>query len=537
MKIGLDYGTSTTLVSLIRDDLPNAKPSLFPLGPNRGGYKQWSIPSLIAIDRKGALSYGYDAEQVSNGRSETILLRSLKRCLACTPENINGNHGCLNQANKRYCDGNRRFDLFGHENRVTIEHLIGGFVDHILELLPSDPSKLSVSVPAIYGAEPRRTVLEVILNHTKFARNAGRDLRLDLVNEPTAAILAHSSNSNSDPDGIYAVCDVGGGTTDIVIFEKKGQQLFLFNPGGLPIGGDDVDLTLLTALQERDHGRVRKIDQSMALAEVRRAKEALTALSSVTIFGHGLSREEFDAIIDAPVLKPILNCVGGEIKKVFDLYKPFHETQKPFYMQKVYLSGGGSKIPRLKQVLENGLSHFQPKVDMITDSIFREDFPIVAVALGASTKSDLLQDTVQYMLPYSIQIQIDGKRAEIKLDGKKAPMVPMYSQLPLKFEFSRSRGSNIQILAVDTNDHDRVVSDLTDELVSTKDTGEVLLWDLISDRSYFEIKIDKYNIMRVSAFSAAGERGRPFNLPWQGGIEAPGFEKFRRQWRRAHGYD
>ena len=55
-----------------------------------------------------------------------------------------------------------------------------------------------------------------------------------------------------------------------------------------------------------------------------------------------------------------------------------------------------------------------------------------------------------------------------------------------------------------------------------------------SNSNYFDVFIDKYNIMRVTAKYLHGPPNRPFRLPWQGGIETALFNKYRKQWRKNH---
>ena len=82
MKLGIDYGTTTTLLSFSEDNITNSK--LIDIGGKRTGYMRSSIPSTVAVDKNKKIHIGYEAEKLSKKNpAEYILLRSLKRCLSC----------------------------------------------------------------------------------------------------------------------------------------------------------------------------------------------------------------------------------------------------------------------------------------------------------------------------------------------------------------------------------------------------------------------------------------------------------------------
>ena len=88
-----------------------------------------------------------------------------------------------------------------------------------------------------------------------------------------------------DSDGIYAICDVGGGTTDIVVFEKKDTSYFLFKPTGIKVAGDDIDNVLMNHLCPGS--QQSSFERDNVLMAIHRAKEFLTGSKEVTVFWWG----------------------------------------------------------------------------------------------------------------------------------------------------------------------------------------------------------------------------------------------------------
>lgn len=248
--------------------------------------------------------------------------------------------------------------------------------------------------------------------------------------------------------------------------------------------------------------------------------------------GSFLFRGEFEKIIE-PVLGKIVEALRKEIKNVFNAYKPYRETGKEFKLMKIYLSGGGSKIPLLKDLIcqDQAIRSLEPDVDFVRNDelypIYKEDLPIVVVALGTSMPKSGISDAIQYMLPYAIHIIIGNNREE---------KVPIYTELPVEFDIYTPQRVKIEIIAFDPNNPATPIYNLTDGLVSNVETGETLLSRFLQKFNSFNIKIDKYNIMRVATVGLPRQMVRPFQLPWQGGIETALFDKYRREWRRKHGY-
>ncbi len=443
MKLGIDYGTTTTLVSFSEGDITSSK--LIDIGGNRTGYMRSSIPSSIAVDKSGNIHIGYKAEELFEEKpNDIVLLRSLKRCLSCERKYNENIDNCWNPINLPHCHGDQKLKIFAEY--VNVSDLVHRFIIKTLNLPTIKPllkakslETVGLSVPALFGSKARYKTYDLLL---QIFRDT---VDIDIINEPTAAIIACQERMLEDEDGIYAILDIGGGTTDIVIFEKMDRSYFLFKPSGLRVAGDDVDDAIIKSLFKQDFRS--HSEKNSAISEVRRAKELLMELKEVTISGNKLSRENFENII-RPVLDKIVSGLWSEIKKVFDTYKPTSLTRKNFKLEKIYLSGGGSKIPILKDLIKNHpkINALEPKISFVQNDelyrIYRDDIPIVAVAYGASMPKNRISDSIQHMLPYAIYTSVGNLREEV---------LPIYQELPAEFRVHNSNNERIQVFAVDPN--------------------------------------------------------------------------------------
>ncbi len=74
---------------------------------------------------------------------------------------------------------------------------------------------------------------------------------IDIVNEPTASALAYGL-ARSEENGILLVYDLGGGTFDVTVIEKRGQEFItLATDGDVELGGKDWDERLVNFLAEK----------------------------------------------------------------------------------------------------------------------------------------------------------------------------------------------------------------------------------------------------------------------------------------------
>ncbi|HUU91114.1 MAG TPA: Hsp70 family protein [Phycisphaerae bacterium] len=135
---------------------------------------------------------------------------------------------------------------------------------------------------------------------------------LDIVNEPTASALAYGLTKAGD-DGVILVYDLGGGTFDVTVIEKKGNEFItLATDGDVELGGKDWDERLVNHLSDRFRREFsddpREDPQALAYLWIS-AEEAKKTLSRrektnvpVSYKGHWgnyeVSREDFESLTE-----------------------------------------------------------------------------------------------------------------------------------------------------------------------------------------------------------------------------------------------
>jgi len=77
---------------------------------------------------------------------------------------------------------------------------------------------------------------------------------LDIVNEPTASALSYGLAEHGE-DGVILVYDLGGGTFDVTVIEKRGHEIItLATDGDVELGGKDWDERLVNYLADAFRG-------------------------------------------------------------------------------------------------------------------------------------------------------------------------------------------------------------------------------------------------------------------------------------------
>src|SRR6185436_1279528 len=162
-----------------------------------------------------------------------------------------------------------------------------------------------ITVPAYFDEAQRQATKDA-------ARIAGLNV-LRLLNEPTAAALAYGLDNN--PEGIYVVYDLGGGTFDISILRlNRGVFEVMATAGDSALGGDDMDHAIAAWIMQQaripddaDHRQLRRL-----LRDARAAKEALTDAAQTALavehWRGTLTRDHLNALIDPLIDKTLAPC-------------------------------------------------------------------------------------------------------------------------------------------------------------------------------------------------------------------------------------
>ncbi|WP_282827539.1 Hsp70 family protein [Gulosibacter sediminis] len=362
MRLGIDFGTTRTLVALVdRGNYPviGVEDAL--------GDPHEHIPSVVALagDR---MVCGWDALAQPGAHA-----RSFKRLLgtadasAGTPVPI------------------------GDETRPLGE-VLAAFAAHVVEQLRQHPLvrdreaagdrdlEAVVGVPANAGNAQRLLTLDA------FAR-AGVHV-LALVNEPSAAAFEYSHrhartlNSRRTDVVIY---DLGGGTFDASLVRIDGAEHEVRMTSGDPhLGGDDFDERLvgLALGTGEDLSTLPNAERERLLEEARTAKERLTPQTRRLL----LERGDDDVIVlvsdfneaatplierTIAVMAPNMAASGAESGDLSDSD-----------IAGIYLVGGASALPLVPRLLRERFGR----------RVHRSPYPAASTAIGLAIAADAKSD-------------------------------------------------------------------------------------------------------------------------------------------------
>ncbi|HEY4220450.1 MAG TPA: Hsp70 family protein, partial [Myxococcota bacterium] len=399
MKLGIDFGTTRTLVATV--DRGNYPVVSF---IDDDGDAHEHFPSVVAA-KDGALLYGFDA--LTAAKAGAPLVRSFKRALASA--DVNG------------ADPVRVGDV-----EARLIDVLTGFLQALAEAVRK---KSNV-------ARKKHGELEAVVAVPAHAHGAQRFLTLDafrragfvvkaMVNEPSAAGFEYSHRQGrtlSSKRTRVVVYDLGGGTFDASLVKVDASAVSTSTAGihhevlataGLNrLGGDDFDEILCKlALGAAGVSHLDPLARAQLLDQCREAKERLTPQSrriplEVPLRGSvgdtaalvSIGVEEFydaaaplvDATLDA--MRPLLLRLDAD--KISDLSEETAEGEpvdvsidEPGALMSgeeladiagIYLVGGGSGLPLVPRALKERFGR----------RVHRSPHPAASTAIGLAIAAD-----------------------------------------------------------------------------------------------------------------------------------------------------
>ncbi len=366
--IGIDFGTTNSLCAWLDGERPT-------IIPNARGSR--STPSVVASTAKGEILVGESAKNQAYVNPENTIT-GIKRLL--------GSENVMQMGGKSWRPVEIIALVLGSLKRDT-EQYLGQHVERAV-----------ITAPAHFSDRERRSLAEA-------GRLAGLDV-IRIVNEPTAVALARAwetslrvhdnapihAGSRTGPrvgkPALVLVYDFGGGTFDVTVLSRDGTDCrVLASRGDGRLGGADLDRELrrLAVAHFKVEGLDLEADRflSQQLAEAaERAKielsereEASIALAFAAAGGKilhpsfDLKRSDLEAIA-LPYIERSIDLVEKALRDagvaIGDL-------------DSLVLSGGSSRIPLVRRMLEEKLS-LKPEGGVNPEEI---------VALGAAVWASL----------------------------------------------------------------------------------------------------------------------------------------------------
>ena len=366
LAVGIDLGTTNSLVASIRNSVPECL-------PDEAGLTM--LPSAVHYGDGGAVTVGAAALS-HRGEDALNTITSVKRFMGRSVADLRDESSARYSFTTPSGDGKGTLKINTRHGAMSPMEVSADILRSLKERaeqsLGGPLYGAVITVPAYFDDAQRQATKDA-------AKLAGLNV-LRLLNEPTAAAVAYGLEQKTE--GTYLIYDLGGGTFDVSILRlTRGVFEVLATAGDTHLGGDDFDAVL--AKYAFDTWALTRAlspaGQANLNAASRIAKETLTTghVAEVKVdWGCGFSstaettREKF-----VELTQPLLDRTMSAVKRTMRDAK-----LKPDAIDGVVLVGGATRMPQVRAALE---AHFgkPPLATMNPDEV---------VALGAAIQADQL---------------------------------------------------------------------------------------------------------------------------------------------------
>jgi len=361
--IGIDLGTTNSLVAYVRDGRPVAI---------RDCDQEVLLPSVVRYEERGRPVVGRLAKTTAADYPVDTIV-SVKRFMGRggdDPETRRLGPYTFVPAK----EGEANVVRFQVDGKVVTPVEVSAEILRTLREWAEDELRsvggAVITVPAYFDDAQRQATKDA-------GRLAGLDV-LRLLNEPTAAALAYGLEKRTH--GTYAVYDLGGGTFDITILLLEDGVFQVRSTGGdSALGGDDMDRALAdlclerSGLTDKEKRPPRVVRHALDVA--RAAKHALTEALEVDaeiVPGKRVrvTRYELESLV-----APLLERTGAACRRALK-----DAGLKADALDGVILVGGATRVPAVRAYVSK-LFGKEPLSDIDPEEV---------VALGAAVQADLL---------------------------------------------------------------------------------------------------------------------------------------------------
>ncbi len=363
--IGIDLGTTNSLVARVRDDKP------FVISDCN---QEKLIPSVVHYDARGRVIVGRDAMRLGpEFPRETIV--SVKRFMGRGADDPETRRlGPYEFASPNSPEEAKTVRFLVRGKAVTPVEVSAEILKALRQLAEDELRSVGgvvITVPAYFDDAQRQATKDA-------GKLAGLDV-LRLLNEPTAAALAYGLESKKN--GLFAVYDLGGGTFDITILLLDNGVFQVRSTGGdSALGGDDMDRALATRILA-DLGAPADPPRELvrlALDTARKIKHGLTDAPQVEAeieVEDGtrkitITRDEFETLVTQ-----LVDRTGVACRRALR-----DAGVSPAELDGVILVGGATRVPLVRRYVEK-LFGKSPLTDIDPEEV---------VALGAAIQADIL---------------------------------------------------------------------------------------------------------------------------------------------------
>lgn len=392
MKIGIDLGTTNSLVSFYGDKGPK-------IIPNRLGERL--TPSVVTVDEDGTVFVGKTAKE--RGAMRPDLTASLfKRSMG---------------TEKAFVLGDRTFRA-----EELSSFILRALKEDAESYLGETVSEAIISVPAYFNDIQRKA--------TKRAGELAGLTVERIINEPTAAAIAYGLQERADHTR-FLVFDLGGGTFDISILERYGSIMEVRAIAGDNfIGGEDFTRVLMGMMLHKNKIEEADLTEKERLHVMRQAEICKLGFSDGqqskmkctidgAIYEENFSLDEYEQncqILLARIRKPVERSLKDANVRLADI-------------DEIVLVGGATKLPIVRGFAGRIFGRI-PGTGIDPDE---------AVAVGAAVQCAMkerneavrevvLTEVCPYTLGTSVVVQRMGNMAE---SGHFLPIIERNTVIPV----------------------------------------------------------------------------------------------------------
>ncbi len=416
--IGIDLGTSTTEVAVLKD----GKPMMI---LNLEG--QVITPSVVGINQEGQYVFGEQAKAQFLLEPENTVIE-VKRKIG---------------TGERISMGDREY------TPVELSAMLLAYVkSYAEEFLGEEINRAVISVPAYFDELKRQETVQA-------GEKAGFTVER-IINEPTAAALSYGIEHMEEESHIL-VYDLGGGTFDVTLMEMFGGVLEVkASSGDNQLGGKDFDECLIEWLVQQFHAKyrinLRKSTSAMVKLkeQAERCKKELSTRDDYRIVipfvaekdGNPLALEE---TITVQQFEELTRKLVERTHRPIDIVLA-DSGISPAEIDRILLVGGSTRMPMISRDIEAYL-HQHPSAAVNPDYAVAEGTAIQAgmidgilsgedsivmtdvnpYTLGVRALNQFGEDYMSVVIPRNVTIPVVRKRDYYtSFDGQTEAHIEVY---------------------------------------------------------------------------------------------------------------
>ncbi|MCC9655649.1 Hsp70 family protein [Rhodopirellula halodulae] len=473
--IGIDLGTTHSLVSVFRD----GKPELIPNA--HGGTL---TPSIVGVLANGEIVVGDAAKE--------LRVTAPDRCAWVF---------------KRYMGQERKLQLGDKE---FTPHELSSLVlqslrDDAAAYLNCEITDAVITVPAYFNDHQRTA--------TRLAGEmAGLNVRR-MINEPTAAALVYGFHAREDEKNL-CVIDLGGGTFDVTVMEVfEGTLEIRATAGESMLGGEDFTDRIVSAILAKEETQLElaELQQPLRVSRLRgeceKAKRKLSQDEQSQIrlpdsdgnFPESPKTFTIGRVEFARISEPLMQRIAAPIARALR-----DADLGPEDIDDVILVGGSTRMPVLRDFV----------VDYFGKPPIMDHDPDEVVALGAAVQAALIgQDAavddmvMTDVCPFTLGVEIVKEFGGHMQDGYFKPVLHRNCTIPVSREevFSTVSANQTNVTLKVFQGDARKVADNTP-------LGELEVKGLppgpAGSPIYVRFTYDLSGVLEVEAYAPGGEKFR-----------------------------